>query len=55
MWFANWDLGGSPWDRSNSIAQRTYKTSPHLFVDKWDTPIMITHGEKITESWHRKG
>lgn len=46
MWFANWDLGGSPWDRSNSIAQRSYANSPHLFVDKWDTPIMVTHGEK---------
>jgi len=45
MWFANWDLGGSYWDRSNSIAQRTYANSPHKFVNKWDTPIMITHGE----------
>ncbi|NDW10000.1 S9 family peptidase [Dysgonomonas sp. 520] len=45
MWFANWDLGGSYWDRNNSIAQRTYTNSPHRFVDKWDTPIMITHGE----------
>lgn len=45
MWFANWDLGGSFWDRSNSIAQRSYANSPHKFVDKWDTPIMITHGE----------
>ncbi len=45
MWFANWDLGGSFWDRSNSIAQRSYANSPHKFIDKWDTPIMITHGE----------
>lgn len=45
MWFANWDLGGSFWDRNNSIAQRSYANSPHKFVDKWDTPIMITHGE----------
>ena len=45
MWFANWDLGGSFWDRSNTIAQRSYANSPHKFVDKWDTPIMITHGE----------
>ncbi|MDH6310552.1 dipeptidyl aminopeptidase/acylaminoacyl peptidase [Dysgonomonas sp. PFB1-18] len=45
MWFANWDLGGSFWDRSNSIAQRSYANSPHRFVDKWDTPIMVTHGE----------
>lgn len=46
MWFANWDLGGSFWDMDNQIAQRSYKNSPHKFVDKWDTPIMITHGEK---------
>lgn len=45
LWFANWDLGGSYWDRNNSIAQRSYANSPHKFVDKWDTPIMITHGE----------
>lgn len=45
MWFANWDLGGSYWDRNNKIAQRSYANSPHRFVDKWDTPIMITHGE----------
>ena len=45
MWFANWDLGGSYWDRSNTIAQRTYANSPHKFVEKWDTPIMVTHGE----------
>lgn len=45
MWFANWDMGGPFWDKSNAVAQRTYATSPHRFVDKWDTPIMITHGE----------
>lgn len=45
MWFANWDLGGSFWDRNNSIAQRSYANSPHRFVEKWDTPIMVTHGE----------
>lgn len=46
MWFANWDLGGPYWDKQNSTAQRTYANSPHLFVDKWDTPILVTHGEK---------
>ena len=45
-WFANWDMGGSYWDKSNEIAQRTYATSPHRFVDRWDTPIFICHGEK---------
>ncbi len=45
MFFANWDMGGPYWDKSNAIAQRTYQTSPHRFVDKWDTPIMVSHGE----------
>ncbi|MBB4035941.1 dipeptidyl aminopeptidase/acylaminoacyl peptidase [Dysgonomonas hofstadii] len=45
MWFANWDLGGPFWDKGNKIAQNSFANSPHKFVDKWDTPIMITHGE----------
>lgn len=46
MWFANWDMGGAFWDKDNTVAQRTFATSPHRFVDRWDTPIMISHGEK---------
>ncbi len=45
MWFANWDMGGAFWDKDNAAAQRTFAGSPHRFVDKWDTPIMISHGE----------
>lgn len=45
-WFANWDMGGAYWERENAIAQRTFANSPHLFVDKWDTPILCIHGEK---------
>lgn len=45
IFFANWDIGGPYWEKDNKIAQRTYANSPHRFVDKWDTPIMITHGE----------
>lgn len=45
LWFANWDMGGPYWDKSNAVAQKTYANSPHRFVDKWDTPIMISHGE----------
>lgn len=61
MWFANWDMGGGAvnaptnsadapdygafWRKDNAIAQRTFALSPHRFVDKWDTPIMISHGE----------
>ena len=42
MWFANWDNKGPYWDKSPA-AQRTYSNSPHLFVDKWDTPILCIH------------
>ena len=46
MWFANWDMGGAPWDKDNAIAQRTFANSPHRFVGNWDTPILCIHGEK---------
>ncbi len=46
MWFENWDIGGPYWDKSNQVAQRSYSFSPHLFVEKWDTPILVIHGEK---------
>jgi dipeptidyl aminopeptidase/acylaminoacyl peptidase len=46
MWFANWDLGGPYWDSTNIVAQKSYASSPHRFVDKWDTPILVIHGEK---------
>lgn len=45
-WFANWDMGGAYWEKNNATAQRTFANSPHLFVDKWDTPILCIHGEK---------
>ncbi len=45
MFFANWDMGGAYWDKANRTAQRTFENSPHRFVDRWDTPIMISHGE----------
>jgi dipeptidyl aminopeptidase/acylaminoacyl peptidase len=46
MWFVNWDLGGPYWDKSNKTVQWSYANSPHKFVDKWDTPIMLVHGGK---------
>jgi len=44
-WFTNWDLGGPFWDHKNAIAQRSYANSPHKFVQKWNTPILVIHGE----------
>ena len=45
MWFENWDKGGAFWDKNNKIAQQVYAHSPHKFVDKWDTPILVIHSE----------
>jgi len=45
MWFPYWDMGGPYWEK-NELTERTYATSPHLFADKWDTPILCIHGEK---------
>lgn len=45
MWFENWDKGGAYWDKSNKVAQEVYAHSPHKFVQNWDTPILIIHGE----------
>ena len=39
-------MGGAYWEKDNAVAQRSYANSPHLFVDKWDTPILVIHGEK---------
>ena len=40
MWSAQWDMKGAPWEKNNAAAQKTFAASPHLFVDKWDTPIL---------------
>ena len=45
MWFPQWDLGGPYWEK-NKVTESTYATSPHLYADKWDTPILCIHGEK---------
>lgn len=46
MWFVNWDIGGPFWDKNNPVAQWSYANSPHKFVQNWDTPILVIHGEK---------
>lgn len=45
-WFANWDMGGAPWDKKNRIAMRTFANSPDKFVGNWDTPILVIHGQQ---------
>jgi len=44
MFFANWDLKGSYWDKNKS---KTWSTdSPHRYVGNWDTPMLVIHGGK---------
>ena len=44
-WFPNWDLGGAPYEQTEGV-KRSYANSPHKFVDKWDTPILLIHGDR---------
>ncbi len=46
LFFPDWDLKGAPWDTQNAAAQKSYAASPHKFVNEWDTPILVIHGEK---------
>jgi dipeptidyl aminopeptidase/acylaminoacyl peptidase len=43
LWFANFDIGGVYWDKSN---EGYNKFNPVNYVDKWNTPIMIVQGGK---------
>lgn len=44
MFFDQWEMGGAPWETDNRIAMKSFEQSPHKFVKKWDTPILIIHG-----------
>lgn len=47
MWFANWDLKAAPWHKNaKGKMQKVFEESPHLYVDRWDTPILCIHGQK---------
>jgi dipeptidyl aminopeptidase/acylaminoacyl peptidase len=40
LWFPDFDYSGPYWAKTPS-----YKFSPHLLVDKWNTPILIVCGQ----------
>ncbi len=46
MWFVDWEMGGPYWDKDNAVAQRSYSFSPHNYVQNWNTPILVIHGEQ---------
>jgi dipeptidyl aminopeptidase/acylaminoacyl peptidase len=43
MFFVDHDLGGAYWDNPRPVSYDLH--SPHLSVSKWNTPIMMIHGE----------
>ncbi len=44
LFFANKDIGGHYWGKDRAPSYD--KHSPHNLVDKWDTPMLVIHGEK---------
>ncbi len=40
LWFVEWEFKGTPWT-NRKLYQ---KFSPHMYVDKIKTPILVTHG-----------
>ncbi len=46
-WFSNWEYDDAYWNSDRTAnADKTYRNSPHRFIEKWDTPILCIHGEK---------
>ena len=44
LFFPDWELGGPYWTKDNEHDYLTF--SPHRYVQYWDTPMLIIHGEK---------
>lgn len=45
QWFVDWDLGGPFW-KSPEVAADYRRFSPHRFVQNWQTPLLVIHGEQ---------
>ena len=45
LFFVNWDLGGPYW-KSDDVQNEYNQFSPNRFIGKWDTPLLVIHGEK---------
>lgn len=41
LWFPEWDFGGTPWTNREMYE----KWSPHNFVENFETPCLVVHGE----------
>jgi len=45
LFFVDWDLGGPYWS-SPETADIYRRHSPHRYVQNWQTPLLVIHGEK---------
>ncbi len=45
LFFVDWDLGGQYW-RDPKARQNCELFSPNRFLQRWDTPLLVIHGEK---------
>lgn len=43
LWFADKDLGGPYWEKPADPSWTRF--SPHLYVQNWDTPMLVMHNE----------
>ena len=46
LWFNNWDWEGALWNLKKGEKFGNYAHFPNLYIDKWNIPILIIHGEK---------
>jgi dipeptidyl aminopeptidase/acylaminoacyl peptidase len=47
LFFVNYDMGGSYWERDNAIAMKSYRDfNPIEKADQWTAPILIIQGGK---------
>ncbi len=44
LWFPNWEFGGPYWESKNREVYE--RQSPHKYAKYWDTPILISTGER---------
>ena len=42
LWFTEWENGGTPWENPRGYQE----FNPANHVDKWNTPMLVIHGEQ---------
>lgn len=45
LFFVDWDLGGPYW-KSEQLQEKYSEFSPNRFIGKWETPLLVIHGQK---------